>query len=271
MLETLYTVPSWNATKKFDFPVKAKPSEHSEEPTVIEAELISGQPELQEEIAGNIEPKEESSETVEPETEQETSEAIVPESQENPEQTMQEQAESSEPSEAEQDKIYMPKEAKDNVAFIKESIVQANKEVESCIKDISNQKIRDPEILSSLKDQLRRIKTTFVQEYDEVEQLVENTGSPVLEKGVEQYLKLCIYSVFKLLYESNPHNTGKMFASDGRSTADHVSRLSADMPQLIQSLVSSCRISTDRFELPVERGHELRLFIKECEQLLGTQ
>lgn len=65
------------------------------------------------------------------------------------------------------------KEAKDNVAFIKESIVQANKEVESCIKDISNQKIRDPEILSSLKNQLRRIKTTFVQEYDEVEQLVE--------------------------------------------------------------------------------------------------
>ena len=104
-----------------------------------------------------------------------------------------------------------------------------------------------------------------------LEQLVENTGSPVLEKGVEQYLKLCIYSVFKLLYESNPHNTGKMFASDGRSTAEAVSRLSADMPQLIQSLVSSCRISTDRFELPVERGHELRLFIKECEQLLGTQ
>ena len=65
------------------------------------------------------------------------------------------------------------KEAKENVAFIKESIEKANKEIVSCIKDISKQKIRDEEILTSLKKQLTKIKTTFVSEYDEVEQLVD--------------------------------------------------------------------------------------------------
>ena len=65
------------------------------------------------------------------------------------------------------------KEAKENVAFIKDSIEKANKEIVSCIKDISKQKIRDEEILTSLKKQLAKIKTTFVSEYDEVEQLVD--------------------------------------------------------------------------------------------------
>ena len=65
------------------------------------------------------------------------------------------------------------KEAKENVAFIKDSIETANKEIVSCIKDISKQKIRDEEILTSLKKQLTKIKTTFVSEYDEVEQLVD--------------------------------------------------------------------------------------------------
>ena len=65
------------------------------------------------------------------------------------------------------------KEAKENVAFIKDSIEKANKEIVSCIKDISKQKIRDEEILISLKKQLTTIKTTFVSEYDEVEQLVD--------------------------------------------------------------------------------------------------
>ena len=68
---------------------------------------------------------------------------------------------------------FSSKEAKEEVAFIKKSIEQANQNVEECIRDISRQKIRNPEVLSSLKVQLNRIKTTFVQEYDEVEQLVE--------------------------------------------------------------------------------------------------
>ena len=104
-----------------------------------------------------------------------------------------------------------------------------------------------------------------------LEQLVENAGSAVLEKGIDEYLKLCIYSIFKQLYESNPHNTGKMFASDSSSTAEAVRKLTENMPQLLQSLIQSCHISTERFELPVERGHELRSFIKECEELLGTE
>lgn len=65
------------------------------------------------------------------------------------------------------------KEAKEEVAFIRNSIEQANRDVETCIKDITRQKIRNPEVLSSLREQLTSIKTTFVQEYDEVEQLVE--------------------------------------------------------------------------------------------------
>lgn len=77
------------------------------------------------------------------------------------------------------------KEAKENVAFIKDSIEKANKEIVSCIKDISKQKIRDEEILTSLKKQLTKIKTTFVSEYDEVEQLVDkNQGS----KQVQHHL-----------------------------------------------------------------------------------
>ena len=70
------------------------------------------------------------------------------------------------------------KEAKENVVFIKDSIETANKEIVSCIKDISKQKIRDEEILTSLKKQLTKIKTTFVSEYDEVEQHVDKKITP---------------------------------------------------------------------------------------------
>jgi hypothetical protein len=64
------------------------------------------------------------------------------------------------------------KDAKEEVIFIKKSIEQANKDIEACIKDITRQKIRNPEVLLSLKEQLAKIKTAFVQEYDEVEELV---------------------------------------------------------------------------------------------------
>ncbi len=117
-----------------------------------------------------------------------------------------------------------------------------------------------PEIESSLSGALSLL-----------EQLVENSGSAVLEKGVDEYLKLCIYTVFRQLYEANPHNTAKIFSSDRQAAADSVNRLTANMPQIVGSLIEGCRIRRDRFELPVERGHELRTFIRECEELLGAQ
>jgi hypothetical protein len=43
-----------------------------------------------------------------------------------------------------------------------------------------------------------------------------------------------------------------------------------NMPQILHSLIEGCHIRRDRFELPVERGHELRTFVGECEELLGT-
>ena len=170
-------------TKKFDFPVKAKPSEHSEELTIIEAELISGQPELQEEIAGNIEPKEESSETVEPEPEQETSEAIVPESQEDPEQTMQEQVESSEPSEAEQDKIYMPKEAKDNRgASLKDEIRNALLEFDSNDYDENEEDdYNNDEVL--VRDEAKRTK--FVDSNDYFEEAPKKVMGVISSKDIQ--------------------------------------------------------------------------------------
>lgn len=117
-----------------------------------------------------------------------------------------------------------------------------------------------PEIESSLAGALSLL-----------EQLVENSGSAVLEKGIDEYLKLCIYSVFRQLYEANPHNTAKIFASDAKAASNAVSHLVDTMPQALQSLIEGCRIRRDRFELPIERGHELRTFVKECEELLGTQ
>lgn len=104
-----------------------------------------------------------------------------------------------------------------------------------------------------------------------LEQLVECSDSAVLEKGIDEYIKLCIFGVFRQLYEANPHNTAKIFSTDSRSTTEAISRLSENMPQLIDSLIKSCHIRRDRFELPVERGHELRTFIRECEELLGTE
>lgn len=100
-------------------------------------------------------------------------------------------------------------------------------------------------------------------------QLVENSGSAVLEKGVDEYLKLCIYTIFRQLYEANPHNTAKMFSCDCQAASEAVNRMTANMPQTVKSLIDGCHIRRDRFELPVERGHELRTFIKECEELLG--
>ena len=100
-------------------------------------------------------------------------------------------------------------------------------------------------------------------------QLVENSGSAVLEKGVDEYLKLCIYTIFRQLYEANPHNTAKMFSCDCQAASEAVNRMTANMPQTVKSLIDGCHIRRDRFELPVERGHELRTFVKECEELLG--
>ena len=117
-----------------------------------------------------------------------------------------------------------------------------------------------PEIESSLAGALALL-----------EQLVENSGSAVLEKGIDEYLKLCIYSAFRQLYEANPHNTAKIFSSDSKAAIKAVSHLVETMPQALESLIEGCRIRRDRFELPIERGHELRTFVKECEELLGTQ
>lgn len=102
-----------------------------------------------------------------------------------------------------------------------------------------------------------------------LEQLTASSGSAVLEKGVDEYLRLCIYTIFRQLYEANPHNTAKMFSCDSKAACDVVSRMTANMPQTVKSLIEGCRIRRDRFELPVERGHELRTFVKECEELLG--
>ncbi len=116
-----------------------------------------------------------------------------------------------------------------------------------------------PEIESSLAGALSLL-----------EQLVENSGSAVLEKGIDEYLKLCIYSAFRQLYEANPHNTGRIFSSDAKAASGAVSRMVENMPQILHSLIEGCHIRRDRFELPVERGHELRTFVGECEELLGT-
>ena len=116
-----------------------------------------------------------------------------------------------------------------------------------------------PEIESSLSGALSLL-----------EQLVENSGSAVLEKGVDEYLKLCIFAIFRQLYEANPHNTAKIFASDEQAACRVVTHLVENMPQTINSLIEGCHIRRDRFELPIERGHELRTFIRECEELLGT-
>lgn len=104
-----------------------------------------------------------------------------------------------------------------------------------------------------------------------LEQLVENSGSAVLAKGADEYIKLCIYAIFRQLYEANPHNTAKLFSSDRQASYDAIERMIGNMPITLNSLIEGCRIRRSSFELPVERGHELRTFIKECEELLGTE
>ena len=104
-----------------------------------------------------------------------------------------------------------------------------------------------------------------------LEQLIRNCDSAVMQKGIDEYLKLCIYVVFRQLYEANPHNTGKLFCSDQKAATEIISKLTSNMPQILRSIIKSCRIRKDKLELPVECGHELRTFIKECEGILGTE
>ena len=79
-----------------------------------------------------------------------------------------------------------------------------------------------------------------------LEQLTASSGSAVLEKGVDEYLRLCIYTIFRQLYEANPHNTAKMFSCDSKAACDVVSRMTANMPQTVKSLIEGCRIRRDR-------------------------
>lgn len=117
-----------------------------------------------------------------------------------------------------------------------------------------------PEPASSISDALSML-----------EQLIENSGSAVLEKGIDEYLKLCIYAILRQIYEANPHNTDKMFSCDRQAAFNSLERMFKNLPLTVRGMIEGCHIRRDRFELPVERGHELRTFIKECEELLGTQ
>ena len=107
------------------------------------------------------------------------------------------------------------------------------------------------------------------QALDLLDELVRNSGSELLEKGVEDYVKLCIYAVLRQLYEANPHNTSKVFSADAQQEFESVLKLNSRMPGHTRSILQGCRIDRSRLELAVEKGHELRSFIKECEELLG--
>ncbi|MBR7009091.1 MAG: helix-turn-helix transcriptional regulator [Ruminococcus sp.] len=98
--------------------------------------------------------------------------------------------------------------------------------------------------------------------------LLESSGSRVLEKGTQDYLKLCIYNALRCIYPANPHNTGRLFEADEKAAAEAIARLTAQLPEVTGSLIESSRIKRKNIELPVERGHELRRFISECEELL---
>lgn len=65
------------------------------------------------------------------------------------------------------------KAAKQYVLFIKKSIAQANEDIKSCVENISKLKIRDEEVVDSLKRQLLQIETTFYDDYHLVEMQVE--------------------------------------------------------------------------------------------------
>lgn len=101
--------------------------------------------------------------------------------------------------------------------------------------------------------------------------LLENSGSALLEKGADEYLTLCIYSIFRQLYQANPHNTSKIFSASAQAENDAVAKLVSQMPSVVHSLIEGCKINRGRLELPVERGHQLREFVKECEELLEAQ
>lgn len=102
-----------------------------------------------------------------------------------------------------------------------------------------------------------------------LEELVRNSGSELLEKGVEDHVKLCIYALLRQLYQANPHNTSRVFSADAQKEFEVILKIIRQMPRHTESILRGCRIDCSRLELAQEKGHELRTFIKECEELLG--
>lgn len=95
--------------------------------------------------------------------------------------------------------------------FIKTSIIVANKNLDLSINEISKQKVRDAEMVITLTEQLTKIKTTFIDEYDDVKRLVDRKVSEANEFNITLFgrTKVGKSTLMEILTNGNGSSIGK--------------------------------------------------------------
>lgn len=102
-------------------------------------------------------------------------------------------------------------------------------------------------------------------------QLAQSSGSEKLIGAVSCYQALSIYRMLRAVYMLNPHNTSGLFSLSWEEADRLTAAFLRDEPHRLSTLgLAGTARERSRIELPADQSAELRLFIEQCEALLGA-
>lgn len=105
-----------------------------------------------------------------------------------------------------------------------------------------------------------------------LEELVKGSKSQGLFEGLNVYLKLCVYVMFRTLYMENPKNSEKIFSIEYEKAMLSAQRIIQKSPReaAMLSRNGDFKIKSRNFEVNISKNDQLREFIKECEEILKS-
>lgn len=102
-----------------------------------------------------------------------------------------------------------------------------------------------------------------------LEMLAQTSDLEEISMSVKAYIYVCVYRMFRHLYDANPKNTSVIFSLD-LEVADRITeKIFTEEPSRLNTFIKySSRINSQEIELPVEYSQKLRELVGKCENLI---
>ncbi|WP_124099968.1 helix-turn-helix transcriptional regulator [Ruminococcus sp. Marseille-P6503] len=102
-----------------------------------------------------------------------------------------------------------------------------------------------------------------------LEMLAQTSDLEEISMSVKAYIYVCVYRMFRHLYEANPKNSSVIFSLDP-DIADRITeKIFTEEPSRLNTFIRySSRINSKEIELPIEYSQKLRELVGKCENLM---